>query len=57
MTEDVAHFLTGDQSRGGPAYVSRLQAVLLSLGQVDLHLELRDIGRNIGVLVLDALGI
>ncbi len=53
--EDVTDFLPGDQRRGGSAYVSRFQSVLLGLGKIDLHLELRDVGRDIGVLVLNAL--
>src|SRR5215218_611078 len=52
--EDVTHLLTGDQGCSGSAYIAWLQSVPFSLGKIHLDLQLRDVCRHIGVLILDA---
>ena len=51
LAEDVADLLAGDHDRGRPAYVTGLEAVLRGPREVDLDVELRDVGVQVDVLV------
>ena len=55
VAEDVADLLAGDQGGGRSPDVAGFEAVPRRLGEVDLHLQLRDVGRDVDVLVLDTL--
>src|SRR5262249_62413480 len=49
--EDVADLLAGHQGGGVPADVARLEPVPFRLGEVDVHVHLRDVAGDVPVRV------